>query len=120
MWASCGYLLRGKRRDHVAGARLKDLQIKKAKPSDKPYKLFDGGGMFLYVTPTGAKVWRWQFRFNGKYQQMSLGPYQEVSMEEARLKIRDKKEFCTAGVTRWRSVKKRKGAASLHSKITLR
>ena len=70
----------------MAGARLRDVQIKKANPADKPYKLFDGGGMFLYVMPTGSKVWRRQFRLEGKYQQMSLGAYPEVTLEEARLK----------------------------------
>ena len=38
----------------MAGAKLKDVQIKKAKPSEKPYQLFDGGGLFLYVTPSGS------------------------------------------------------------------
>ena len=68
----------------MAGAKLKDVQIKKAKPSTKPYKLFDGGGMFLYVPPGGAKLWRWQFRYEGKYQLMSLGRYPAMSLEEAR------------------------------------
>jgi hypothetical protein len=84
-------------RDSVAGAKLKDVQIKKAKPSDKPYKLFDGGGMFLYVTPSGGKVWRWQFRFQGKYQQMSLGPYPEVTLEEARLKHQAEEKILRSG-----------------------
>jgi integrase len=81
----------------VAGARLKDVQIKKAKPSDKPYKLFDGGGMFLYVTPSGGKLWRWQFRFDGKYQQMSLGSYPEVTLEEARLKHQAEEKILYSG-----------------------
>ncbi len=50
----------------MAGARLKDVQIKKAKPFDKPYKLFDGGGLFLYVMPGSGRFWRWQFRYQGK------------------------------------------------------
>jgi len=81
----------------MAGARLKDVQIKKAKPSTKPYKLFDGGGMFLYVMPTGTKIWRWQFRFQGKYQQMSLGPYPEVTLEEARLKHQAEERILHSG-----------------------
>jgi integrase len=81
----------------VAGARLKDVQIKKAKPSDKPYKLFDGGGMFLYVTPGGGKFWRWQFRYQGKYQQMSLGPYPEVTLEKARLKHQAEEKILHGG-----------------------
>jgi integrase len=83
--------------DHVAGAKLKDVQIKKSKPSGKPYKLFDGGGMFLYVTPSGGKLWRWQFRYQGKYQQMSLGPYPEVTLEEARLKHQKQEKILRSG-----------------------
>src|SRR5579864_4306916 len=81
----------------MAEAKLKDVQIKKAKPSDRPYKLFDGGGMFLYVTPTGGKVWRWQFRYQGKYQQMSLGAYPEVTLEEARHKHRAEEKILHSG-----------------------
>jgi hypothetical protein len=40
----------------MAGARLKDVQTREAKPFDKPFKLFDGGGMFLYITPGGGKA----------------------------------------------------------------
>ena len=81
----------------MAGARLKDVQVKKAKSSAKPYKLFDGGGMFLYVTPKGGKLWRWQFRFQGKYQQMSLGTYPEVSLAEARLQHQAEEKILHGG-----------------------
>lgn len=84
-------------RGRMAGARLKDIQIKKAKPSDKPYKLFDGGGMFLYVTPRGGKLWRWQFRYQRKYQQMSLGPYPQVTLEQARLKHQAEEKILQSG-----------------------
>ncbi len=81
----------------MAGARLKNVRIKKAKQSDNPYKLFDGGGMFLYVTPSGGKVWRWQFSYQGKYQQMSLGPYPEVTLEKARLKHQAEEKILHSG-----------------------
>jgi len=45
---------------------LKDTEIKHAKPHDKPYKLFDGGGLYLLVNPTGSKYWRYKYRINGK------------------------------------------------------
>lgn len=45
---------------------LTDANIRAAKPKEKPYKLTDGGGLVLYVTTTGAKSWRLQYRFGGK------------------------------------------------------
>ena len=65
---------------------LKDAQIKAAKPADKPYKMFDGGGLFLFVAPSGNKTWRIAYRLNGKPQTKALGPYPEVSLSEAREK----------------------------------
>lgn len=50
----------------------------------KPYKMFDGGGLYLHVTETGSKLWRYQFRLNGKQSIASLGKYPVVSLKEAR------------------------------------
>ncbi len=65
---------------------LTDAQARAIKPSEKATKHFDGGGLYLWVSPSGAKVWRVAYRFEGKPQTMSLGPYPEVSLAEARLK----------------------------------
>ena len=43
--------------------RLTDLAIRNAKPNDKPYKLADGGNLFLLVQPNGSKWWRYAYRF---------------------------------------------------------
>lgn len=64
--------------------RLGSLDVSKAKPKDKPYKLFDGGGMFLLVQPSGTRVWRYAFRLNGKEQTYSLGIYPDLSLADAR------------------------------------
>ena len=63
---------------------LTDMQARKAKPTDKPFKLFDAGGLYLYVTPTGFKSWRLKYRFAGKERGIVFGPYPEVSLLEAR------------------------------------
>jgi hypothetical protein len=42
---------------------LTDMKVQKAKPQDKPITLFDGGGLFLMVTPSGGKLWRFKYRF---------------------------------------------------------
>ena len=63
---------------------LSDTTARKAKPGDKPYKLADGGGLYLYVTPTGFKSWRLKYRFGGKERRLVFGGYPEVTLAEAR------------------------------------
>jgi integrase len=63
---------------------LTDTAIRKAAPRDKPYKLSDGGGMYLEVMPTGAKYWRLKYRMTGKEKRFALGVYPMVSLASAR------------------------------------
>lgn len=65
---------------------LTDTACRSAKPGEKPRKLFDGHGMFLFVSPTGAKVWRMSYRLDGKPQTATFGPYPQVTLAEARAK----------------------------------
>ena len=64
--------------------RLTEIAIKKIKPSEKPFKLSDGRGMYLLVNPAGSKLWRWKYRVLGKEKVMPLGAYPDVSLAEAR------------------------------------
>lgn len=66
--------------------KLNEARCKAARAVDSPLKLFDGGGLYLFVSPTGAKSWRVSYRLNGKAQQKSLGPYPDVSLADARRK----------------------------------
>lgn len=66
--------------------KLTDNQCRKAEPNDKGYKLFDGHGLFLFVSPKGAKVWRLAYRVDGKAQTHVIGPYPLVSLADARTK----------------------------------
>ena len=54
---------------------LPDTSIRKAKPTDKPQRLFDGGGLYLELSPAGGKWWRLKYRFGGKEKRLSLGIY---------------------------------------------
>lgn len=65
---------------------LTDKAIKNAKPSDKPRRLFDGGGLHLLINPDGSKCWRLKYLLHGKEKRIGLGVYPAVSLAEARAK----------------------------------
>lgn len=74
---------------------LTALAARKAEPMQKPYKLAAGGGLYLQVMPTGAKYWRWKYRYGNKEKRIALGVFPEVSLaqagqlrDEARAKLR--------------------------------
>jgi len=52
---------------------LSDSAIRNAKPGERPYKLFDGGGLFLLVNATDGKLWRLKYRFDGKEKLLAIG-----------------------------------------------
>lgn len=63
---------------------LTDIQVRSAKPADKPYKLSDGGGLYVEVMPTGAKLWRMKVRqASGKESRLSFGAYPDVPLVDA-------------------------------------
>ncbi len=67
---------------------LTDVKIKQAKPGDKAYKLADGRGLYIEVSPNGSKYWRYKYRIsvNGKLKEkrLSLGVYPAVGLKKAR------------------------------------
>lgn len=63
---------------------LSDRKIQGAKPKEKTYKLADGGGLYLEITPGGSKGWRFKYRHDGKEKRISLGVYPAVSLMDAR------------------------------------
>ncbi len=77
---------------------LTDVKVKNAKPSGKPFKLFDGGGLYLLVTQTGGKLWRIKYSFNGKEKLLSIGIYPTLSLSEARDKRHEAKKKIEAGI----------------------
>lgn len=68
----------------MATNTLTDAKCKAAKPTEKAQKIFDGGGLHLFVTPKGAKVWRMAYRFDGKQQTASFGEYPLIGLADAR------------------------------------
>jgi integrase len=63
---------------------LTDTRVRNAKPQAKAYKLSDGGGMYLLVTPDGARYWRLDYRFAGKRRTLALGVYPIMTLSAAR------------------------------------
>jgi len=72
---------------------LTDMKVQKSKPQNKPVTLFDGGGLFLLVTPSGGKLWRFKYRYDGKQKLLALGAYPEVSLADARHKREDARKL---------------------------
>jgi integrase len=78
---------------------LTDMQVRNAKAKEKPYKLFDGGGLYLDVAPSGSRIWRLKFRqSNGKENRLTFGPYPEITLQEAREKRLEARRLMLAGV----------------------
>lgn len=77
---------------------LTDAKTRNAKPKDKPYKLADGEGLFLLVTPAGGKWWRFRYRYEGKEKLLSFGTYPEVSLSDAREKRANARKQVAAGI----------------------
>lgn len=77
---------------------LDATKIRNAKPREKKYKLADGGGLYLLVTPTGGKLWRMDYRFGGQRKELSFKTYPEVSLLDARKKRDTAREQIAAGI----------------------
>lgn len=77
---------------------LSDVKVRNAKPQGKDYKLADGGGLFLLVTTTGSKLWRFKYRFGGMEKLLALGKYPITSISDARQKRDSAKQLLDKGI----------------------
>lgn len=76
---------------------LTELAIKSYKPKAKVYRVADGGGLTLEISPSGSKLWRWRYYFQGKEQMLALGKYPAVTLAEARKKRDGARDLLNAG-----------------------
>lgn len=60
------------------------IQLRAAKPKERPYRITDGRGLYVEVVPTGAKYWRLKYRYGGKEKRLAMGVYPDVGIKAAR------------------------------------
>ena len=77
---------------------LSEIQVRNAKPQDKQTAMFDGGGLFLLITPSGGKLWRFKYRFGGKEKLLAFGAYPEISLVDARQRRENARKLLANGV----------------------
>ena len=94
---------------------LSDAQIRNSKPRTKPYKIVDGEGLFLLITPTGSKYWRLKYFFAGKEKLLALGVYPDVSLSDARDRRAQARKALAAGVDPGAAKKEAKRLANVRT-----
>ncbi|MBI6548703.1 integrase arm-type DNA-binding domain-containing protein [Xenorhabdus sp. VLS] len=73
-------------------------QVDSAKPKEKPYRLSDSNGLYLYIPLSGKKVWQLRYQFDGKEKIHTVGKYPEISLAEARGKVFELKKELANGI----------------------
>jgi hypothetical protein len=63
---------------------LTDTKARQAKARSTPYKLADQGGLYLHVSATGSKSWRYDYRLHGRRETLTIGKYSDITLAEAR------------------------------------
>jgi integrase len=99
---------------------LTDAAVRSAKPKDNAYKLSDTGGLFLFVSPAGGKLWRMKFRHQGKEQLLSFGSYPDVSLAAARTERDKARKIIASGANPAFEKKRAAVAASISAANTFK
>lgn len=77
---------------------LTDLQVRNAKAKPTEYKLSDGYGLHLLVTPSGGKLWRYNYRFEEKQKTLAFGAYPSITLSDARQRREDARKLLANGI----------------------
>ena len=78
--------------------KLTVKEIDNYKPREKPYKITDGGGLYLLVNNNGSKFWRWKYRIQGREKLLAIGIYPDVSLKESREAMHDARKKLEQGI----------------------
>jgi len=76
---------------------LTDTKLRSLKPTEKPYRVFDGDGLYIEIRPQGGKWWRFKYRFGGREKSLSFGTYPDVSLALARTRLTAARQLVAAG-----------------------
>lgn len=77
---------------------LTDSQVRSARSTGRPRKLFDGGGLYLHVMPNGGRYWRFNYRFQGREKTLALGVYPDVPLVRARERHHEARRLLAEGM----------------------
>lgn len=98
--------------------KLTEISCRNAKATDKPLKLYDGRGLFLLVQTSGAKYWRFKYRFGGKEKTLALGVYPQITLKQARDLTNEAKKKLEQNLDPMQEKKIAKFKAVVHSENT--
>ena len=99
---------------------LTDLSVRNAKAGAKTQRLFDGGGLYLELSPSGGKWWRLKYRHEGKEKRLSLGTYPAIGLKEARERRDEARRQLAAGVDPSQARQAEKAARQAEAEHTLK
>jgi Arm DNA-binding domain len=99
---------------------LTDTAIRKTKPTEKVQRLFDGGGLYLEISPAGGKLWRLKYRHGGKEKRLAFGTYPDTSLANARDKRDAARKLLAAGVDPGEHRKAEKAAGTTGPRTALK
>ncbi len=77
---------------------LSDAKLRTLKPRERPYKVSDAEGLFVLINPNGSRLWRLAYRFDGKQKLLAFGKYPDVSLADARDKLRDARKLLSRNI----------------------
>lgn len=77
---------------------LTETAIRNAKPSERPYKLADGGGLYLLINPIGSRLWRLKYRIGGREKVLAIGAYPDIHLAKARERRTEARRHIADGI----------------------
>jgi len=92
---------------------LKDVQIRALRAAQRPFKKADGKGLYVEVSPTGSKLWRYKYRYAGKEKRLTFGAHPEVTLAEARRRREEARAKLEQGIDPGLEKKQKKAAAKV-------
>lgn len=97
---------------------LSDAAVRNLKPRERPYKVSDFDGLFVLVKPNGSRLWQFKYRIGGKEKLLSIGPYPETSLAQARAKRDAARSMVANGVDPSEAKQEQKRRSQVQDRVT--